>query len=148
MKSPKFNSVEEHLPSKPKARGTSHFRRIIVGSVLSVATIATLVYFGAESPDLDLTGTPKVNDCPIHHLPLVVARAPITYEEPNDWDRNYFHASKVSFPHAGMIVFASSFDSSEWPCSYRFARVWQCPECVRAEKQWFAGDGKLRAGGE
>jgi hypothetical protein len=120
------------------------FHRSIVLSVLFVATVATLVYCGAEPSDLDLTGTPKVNDCPIHHMPLVVARAPITYGEPNDWDRDYFHASKVSFPHAGLIVFASSFDSSEWPCSYRFARVLQCPECVRAEKHWFAPHEKLK----
>ena len=37
-----------------------------------------------------------------------MARAPITYGDFNDWQRTYFHASKVSFPHAGMMVFAST----------------------------------------
>lgn len=113
-------------------------------SVLAVVAVSAILYVSAESPDLDLTGTPKVNECPLHHQPVVVAKAPITYGEPTEWARDYYHASRVSFPHAGMMVLASSYDSSEWPHEYRYARVAQCPECVRAEKQWLAGNRKLK----
>ena len=130
-------STEDAEAIPPAASGSAAgFRRILTRSALAVAVIAALVYLSADSSDLDLTSITKVKDCPIHHRSLVVTRAPITYGESNDQVRDYYHATKVSFPHAGVTVFASDFDATEWPTAYRFARVWQCPECVRAEKQW------------
>jgi len=132
-----------HEPSRDSDKG---FLRIAVGSLLAVAAVAALVYFGADSPDLDLTGTPKLKECPIHHVPMVVARAPITYGDSNDWQRDYCHASKVSFPHAGTTVFASTLSqfSDYVEETYRFARVMQCPECLRAEQYWYDTDAKLK----
>src|SRR4051794_41162941 len=106
--------------------------RFIVRSALTVAAVAALVYLSADSPDLDLTISAKDIECPIHHVELVVARPPISYDELDKRDQRYFSASKVSFPHAGKIVFASHYDYAEWPISYRFARVRQCPGCASA----------------
>jgi hypothetical protein len=140
-------ATTELRPTPQTSNGSGRgFLRIAMGNVLAVAAIAALVSWSAESPDLDLTDTPKAQECPIHHVPLVVARAPITYGDANDWQRDYFHASKVSFPHAGRIVFASTLSrfSDYTESTYRFARVSQCPECVRAEQHWYDPGAKLK----
>jgi len=126
--------------------GDNGFSSVAVRCLLAVAAVAALVYLSADSPDLDLTVTPKIKECPIHHVPLVVARAPITYGDLNDWQSAYFHASKVSFPYAGTTVFASTLSrfSDYTEETYRFARVSQCPECARAEQHWSEPDAKLK----
>lgn len=132
-----------HAPSRDSDRG---FLRLAVYRLLAVVAVAALIYFITDSPDLDLTSTPKLRECPIHHVPLVVARAPITYGDSNDWQRNYYRASKVSFPHAGTTVFANTLSqfSDYLEETYRFARVMQCPECVNAEQHWYHAESKLK----
>ena len=132
-----------HETSKGRDNG---FSKVVVRSLLAVAAVAGLVYLSADSPDLDLRVPPKMKECPIHHVPLVEARAPITYGDLNEWQSAYFHASKVSFPYAGTTVFASTLsrfnDYTEE--TYRYARVSQCPECVRAEQHWSEADAKVK----
>lgn len=134
---------EAHEPSRDSEQG---FLRITVHSLLVVAAIAVVIYFSADSPDLDFTGTPKLKECPIHHVRLVVARAPITYGDSTDWQREYYRASKGSFPHAGTTVLANTLSpfSDYVEETYRFARVMQCPECVHAEQHWYHGDARLK----
>jgi hypothetical protein len=132
-----------HGTSRDSRRG---FLRIVVRSLLAVVAFVGVVFLSAEPPDLDLTDTPKVRECPLHHVLLVEVRAPITYGDLTDSARDYYHASKVFFPHAGTTVFASTLSrfSDYTEETYRFARVWQCPECVRAEQHWSEAKTKLK----
>jgi hypothetical protein len=134
------SATESEPTDEPSRDSDQGFLITAVGSLLAVAAVAALVYLSADSPDLDLTGTPRLKECPIHHLPLVVTRAPITYGGSTDWQRDYYRASKISFPHAGTTVFASTQSqfSDHVEETYRFARVMQCPDCVRAEQRWYA----------
>lgn len=133
--------VATRLTSNGSGKG---FLRIAGKSVLAVVVIATMLYLSAEPADLDLAVTQKIKECPIHHVPLAVARASIAYGDLNTWQADYFHASKTSFPYAGTFVFASTLSrfTDDTESSYRFARVWQCPECVRAEQRWYETGAK------
>jgi hypothetical protein len=142
-----ISTTEFNAPSHETSRGRrGNSLGIVVRSVLVVAVMVAVIFWSAESPDLDLTGSPKVKECQLHHVPLVVARAPITYGDLSDWAKDYYRASKVSFPHAGTTVFASTLSrfSDYTDDTYRFARVSQCPECLRAEQQWSEAKAKLK----
>jgi hypothetical protein len=141
-----ISTTEFNTPHRTSRGSSRSFLKIVVCGLLPVVVFVGLVFLSAESPDLDLTDTPKVKECPIHHVPLVEARAPITYGDLTDSAEDYYRASKVSFPYAGTTVFASTLsrfrDYTEE--TYRFARVWQCPECVRAEQHWSEAKAKLK----
>lgn len=132
-----------HQTPRGNRRG---FLRIALCSLLAVGVFVAVVFLSAEPPDLDLTSPPTVRECPIHHVLLVEARAPITYGDLSDSAEEYYRASKVSFPHAGRTVFASTLSrfSDYTDETYRFARVSRCPECVRAEQHWSAANAKSK----
>jgi len=141
-----ISTTEFNAPHETSGDSSWGLLGIVVCRVLAFAVLVAVIFLCAESPDLDLTDSPKVKECQIHHVPLVVARAPITYGDLTDWAKDYYRASKVSFPHAGTTIFASTLSrfSDYTDETYRFARVSQCPECLRAEQQWSEARAKLK----
>jgi hypothetical protein len=114
------------------------FRRVV-----AIAILAALALTGAgqamEPIRDDVTGRSDV--CEIHHLRMSPQVVPILYGLPVQ-DSVYLRELTVRaerFPHRSGPVLGGCVVSSESP---RQAKLWVCPKCDVAWKEWLAATQK------
>ena len=107
---------------------------LIAGGWTAAALVGGLGAAGLGGCVADYRGPERVGECPVHHVEMVARTVPIRYGE-IEHPEGYLEARRKSFPYGEAWVAGGSAAPARSP---KRARVWMCPECEMAWREWEA----------